>query len=92
MRGLIVVDDHKAMEAAAHTDYCVGKVRDACAKAGVAPSTTSTRHRSAAPSSGKTRASTAAAPGRAKARSTASTPDGAPARPRAAASARHFAE
>ena len=25
----------KAMEAAAHTDYCVGKVRDACAKAGV---------------------------------------------------------
>ena len=25
----------KAMEAAAHTDYCVGKVRDACVKAGV---------------------------------------------------------
>jgi len=25
----------KAMEAASHTDYCVGKIRDACAKAGV---------------------------------------------------------
>ena len=25
----------KAMEAAAHTDYCIGKIRDACAKAGV---------------------------------------------------------
>jgi len=26
----------KAMEAAAHTDYCIGKIRDACVKAGVA--------------------------------------------------------
>ena len=25
----------KAMEAAAHTDYCIGKIRDACVKAGV---------------------------------------------------------
>ena len=25
----------KAMEAAAHTDFCIGKIRDACAKAGV---------------------------------------------------------
>lgn len=25
----------KAVEAAAHTDFCIGKIRDACAKAGV---------------------------------------------------------